>query len=522
MSAARLKQLIAGVGIAGSLTFLFLNSQAANIEEHNRLSNDLRQMKQMDATLTEESLDSRFGLLTNYDTLTATLARLKAIETNVKQQIEARPTAEQTPLKAPLAAYTEILAQKEDLIEQFKSHNAVLKNSLQYLPVAAQQAAQGGNGAQVAGVQALLRDLLVYNINTDADLKAALTKQIETLTKAQNGYAPSVSKDVAILLAHARIVLERKALLDTLIGQIAALPTSQRGDDLTHVYDAQHQKILLRANQFQLYMYMACIALVGYVAFILFRLKQSAAAVKRANETLEQRVQERTGELAAANEDLDNMVSSMRAILEAVTDNADSVSTTSDHLASSAARAAGSAEGIAQSIKKVAFSAMHSARTSQEIARGSEQQAHAATQAAGIMDGLHQAIEVLQKESRHQRETVRHADTRMRSASRVCRTSSPLRADNGRRGASGSRSGSTGQRRRAADDRQHGPHREAGKPVCGQSPRPGTAGAGHRSHCRDHQPDRRTDESARPQRRHRGGARRGARAWICGRRLRGT
>ena len=419
MSAARFKQqfkqFFVVLCIVGSFTFLFRNSKSVSIEAHTRLVNDLREMKQLDSTLTEESLEARFGLLTNYDPLVATLERLKAIESGVKQRLESLPY-EQVSLKPRLAAYTDTLAQKEDLIEQFKSHNAVLKNSLQYLPVAAQHAAQGGDGAQGASVRALLRDLLVYNLNTDSELKANLEKQIESLGEKQSGYESSVGEDVGILLAHARIVLERKGQLDTLIGKIAALPTARRGDDLLRADDVQHQKVLLRAQTFLLSLYAVCVALVAYVAYILFRLKQSTIALNKANETLEQRVRERTGELAATNANLDAILTNMRSVLAAITHNADAVAGTSADLTASSAQAAHSAAGIAKSLKGVNHSAAHFARTSQGIAQGSEQQAGAATQAASVMERLHQAIGSLQRESRQQREAVRKADTKMRGA----------------------------------------------------------------------------------------------------------
>ena len=82
---------------------------------------------------------------------------------------------------APACGLTGALRDKEELVEQFKSHNAILRNSLNYLPAAiadlkTELAGVAGSAPLDATLNALLIDTLRYNLAADPALRARIIR----------------------------------------------------------------------------------------------------------------------------------------------------------------------------------------------------------------------------------------------------------------------------------------------------------------------------------------------------------
>jgi diguanylate cyclase (GGDEF)-like protein len=104
--------------------------------------------------------------------------------------------------------------------------------------------------------------------------------------------------------SHARIILQQRGAGDAMIRLIAALPTASAIDELDDAFDTQFQDMLRENQRYRIY-------LLAYSAFLLFLLAYAGRCLmnsykvigqvnqhlKAANETLEQRVAERTAEL---------------------------------------------------------------------------------------------------------------------------------------------------------------------------------------------------------------------------------
>jgi hypothetical protein len=158
-----LNTLICVVSIA-ILVFLYNKAQMIDIEQHHRLLETLQELKQLDATLTKEVLQSRHTLNNNYDNLAATT---KMIEQSREHWLafDIPSLYEQTSelAKTPKNAYLALLKEKTELVERFKNVNTVLSNSERDFPIAMTELASNSQALEKPANQ-LLTTVLKYRL----------------------------------------------------------------------------------------------------------------------------------------------------------------------------------------------------------------------------------------------------------------------------------------------------------------------------------------------------------------------
>lgn len=127
------RRLLAGALVLLALTvllaFLFNRTQALDIEGENRIMLDLREFEKLDAEWNVNILRSHIGANPDYDPLGAGLPRMHLLLERLERALPDAPAARQAH-----ATLGRNLKEKEELVEQFKTYNAILRNSLLYFP----------------------------------------------------------------------------------------------------------------------------------------------------------------------------------------------------------------------------------------------------------------------------------------------------------------------------------------------------------------------------------------------------
>ena len=279
-----------------TITYVFLRTRTVNVETHNQTVEALRKIKQLDAELDRDILQARFHLLATYDPLVATLAGLRGVERSLRTGPIAMAGKGHPGIDGALEAYASAVAEKEALVEEFKSHNAVLENSLRYLPIAVANASDAGSNNPL--LSGLLRDILIHNLSPGDELGRQIETAIQAVRAQRRAAAGERRAALDVVVTHAQIVLTEKGQLDGIVHALLAVPTSERGDDLYGAYIASYKGAQQRANVYRLALYVLAVLLLGYVIYTLLRLA-------RATEQLEARSQklaETNTQLVAAKE----------------------------------------------------------------------------------------------------------------------------------------------------------------------------------------------------------------------------
>ena len=213
-------------------------------------------------------------------------------------------------------SFGEALVRCEALVEQFKSRHAILRNSLSYLPSAlaglARDIEENAIGAELNGVlDSLTSRILLYQVGGRDDLHPQIGQQLQDLRKIADNFPLDIANQINVVANHVDVVLQYRPLVDSVVRELQSGMTSQLREDIMTSYSAHYGEKQRQAALYRVALTAAVVVLTLYVLFFVVRLKRLTLSLDRANEevtelnqSLEQRVQQRSKELAAANAEL--------------------------------------------------------------------------------------------------------------------------------------------------------------------------------------------------------------------------
>jgi two-component system NtrC family sensor kinase len=284
---------VSALVLASILAFLYAKTRAHDDAGYYAHVATLRQLKQLDSRWELDVLKSRMGINRSYDALTDPLGKLNELLGQLRSAV-------------PGDALGQAVEEKTRMIERFKSQNAVLRNSLTFLPTAAEDVGKAADRGIASTVNGILLDTLVYS-QAPSDEKAA---EIRGALAALDSGA---TETLDIFSAHVQTVLREQPAVNGLLTRIAEVSVAARVDELdTRLSDSQREADG-EGQRYRQYLLIFAAALIALLLYAATRLVRSHALIRRvnielqmANATLEERVQDRTRELEAAQSELVN------------------------------------------------------------------------------------------------------------------------------------------------------------------------------------------------------------------------
>lgn len=309
------------VGFSGALGvsgWLYARSRSADFDRHARAVEGIGRVRHASGQLAAQVLASRFGLLNQYDPITATEANLDGADAEIGSLLSGTVALDQE-LERAIKALGEAVDQQLVGAERFKADNSVLKNSLFYLPSAAREASQPGEGKNAlrdrapAAIQDALEAALVYNLVGDRTARATYERKLADLAKvAELAAAPP---ELTRFSAHARVIADKQPVVDRWMKQVVESDVEARLSIVERGYEERFKHAVDESSRYRKYLYAWTLVLLAMVVGAGIQLRRLYAG-------LERRVAERTAELSNALSALWGEMRLARKIQEALVPNA--------------------------------------------------------------------------------------------------------------------------------------------------------------------------------------------------------
>ena len=273
--------------------FLIVKAQSIDGAEHNRYQRDLLQLKESDASLDQAILRTRHRLFVSYDPLNLELERIRRLYASVETPPRYIDREGVREMRVEWELFGEELERENQLIQRFKSHNAILINSQRYFPVATSNFTQhlGPSDSDLSSrLVQFTRDVLRYCLAPSEELDEQARSQLNSLTQIAMVRKSADTRDLITLLNHSRTILDEQRVVDRLLKELIDIPTTSHAAKLYSLQASRYEAALQSSNFFRFCLYVLSVAVLG---LIIFKLQRLTRDLKIAKENVDQENQVR-------------------------------------------------------------------------------------------------------------------------------------------------------------------------------------------------------------------------------------
>ena len=190
-------------GLMLLLTYFLVQGATPDAVLHERTLDALRQLIVNDAALQRDVLAARTGRLRNYDPLVRSVENMRdaAARLQTADHVASGPT--QGEIKRRIEEATAAVRDQESLVDDFKSGNALLQNSLNYLGHVLGRTGSvdaSGRASAPAEIGAVANALLGFTQDPRGDAAMDLAASLDRLERLQ--VSPDLQPTVHALLTH--------------------------------------------------------------------------------------------------------------------------------------------------------------------------------------------------------------------------------------------------------------------------------------------------------------------------------
>jgi diguanylate cyclase (GGDEF)-like protein/PAS domain S-box-containing protein len=211
--------LLAGLVGGIAVLFLLIDGSLSAARRDARVTAQLHTIEEMEHNIGESVLKLRYGLVHNYDGINAALARMRDAKTLLESGETALPGSAGEELDDAFAAFAKALDDHTEIVERFKSDNAVLKNSLQHFSpssaaVLRRISGEGRYQALREELNQLVHSVMRHGLGGEDSLSGEIHWRVERLNKLRNGLPEELHILTGNVLAHAQVIAQYRAVVD--------------------------------------------------------------------------------------------------------------------------------------------------------------------------------------------------------------------------------------------------------------------------------------------------------------------
>jgi len=278
---ADLYRMGAATFTAITLVILFMLTQPIDLRSHNVLLSYFSQLQRDEARLGETVMELNFSLSNNYDKVNSIISNMREVVGELREGHAASSLNKDTEFQQKLHLLEQRLSVQGDVLEQFKSSNAVLKNSLIYLPNARDDLARELPPGSVTRehLNDLVEQILLIRTRGGLVEHGDFNTMMSSVQKEASHLPDRLRQKLDYLLLHIRHIEQIEQEIPGLVQQLTINPEiSDVTEAYRHYYNHQQQ----RATVYRIFHLLATLVLLAYAVNALIRIRQQNRQLKLA------------------------------------------------------------------------------------------------------------------------------------------------------------------------------------------------------------------------------------------------
>jgi signal transduction histidine kinase len=256
------------------LTWLLLSGLNLNSDRFDRELEALDDFSELERGLNREVLTARAGLSRNYDAL-ARMTDAYAESLDRLRQAADGGTEEGAAIEV-LAARAR---QQRDIIEKFKSRNALLRNSFAYFGMFSARLAASNDRLVVAAASTLSSAVLHLTLDTSPAAVREVKDRLEQLATLQS--PPGDVESIQAAVAHGGILHDLLPATDSALKALIAASSTREQDTVRSLIMKRQLDARAKARQYRLLLYAASLMLLAALVYLGLQLRARAVALRR-------------------------------------------------------------------------------------------------------------------------------------------------------------------------------------------------------------------------------------------------
>ena len=270
--------IIAALLTAMLLGFLFQKSQSNDTTSHNVMINSFSMVTRLSMITEKNVLLASNGYTQDYDSLVESLVGLNSFNKRLREKLP----LDSNEVAMAWSAYLQLVKNKEKIIEDFKSHNALLKNSLNLFSYSIElfsreidsinsssNIKQLGETSQ--SINQLFQHIVLYSFNRQLEYKNKALTLIRKL-KEPKDLDKSLLSTIKDILLHADLVLFYKDEVDELVSNALSIKIDAAVYYLRESYLETYSQSQRQVNIYRFILIAVSSLFAAMVFFVLFRL----------------------------------------------------------------------------------------------------------------------------------------------------------------------------------------------------------------------------------------------------------
>jgi len=256
------------------LTWFLLSGLNLNSTRFDLQTEALDRFSRLERALNREVLTARAGLSRNYDAL---VRLTEAYDQSVHQLRKAASSdAEETAAIDVLAAGAH---RQQALVEQFKSRNALLRNSFLYFGIFSARLADSERTPVVAAATTLSAAMLHLTLDTSPAVAREVKNRLERLAALPDPGGDAASIQAAI--AHGGVLHDLLPATDASLKALMAEATGREQDAVRALIMKRQLAARASARRYRVLLYGTSLLLLGALVYLGLQLRGRATALRR-------------------------------------------------------------------------------------------------------------------------------------------------------------------------------------------------------------------------------------------------